>query len=257
MNRANLKLQHSYSDRKNDCGNRNRKTLAARVEILLCLRKQEAHYRTKDERRHYFDNRIENDRINIYISAYHSLCYTKGNRKNYESYRIVKSYDGKKDISKLTLCLILANDHESCRRSGCRSYCSERDSHADGKLILTKNKAKHDKRNINQNRSGYSLKNSDYGCLFTNLFELRKSELISDRESDKAESNIGNNTEVLNVFKRAESKSRNAQSVSEQAKAKRSDKNACDKVSRNCGKAKGLNDSRHQKSRQKRDSDTE
>ena len=90
-----------------------------------------------------------------------------------------------------------------------------------------------DERRINHNRCNNGLEDTDYGSLFTNLFELRDAELVTYCECDKTERNVRDYGVGCNVLVADKADAGNA----DKSENVRADENTCNEV---CGYGREL-----------------
>ena len=121
MNVTYIELELRKSNRHNNSRDSERKSLAVGMEESFRKGKEHSHYRAENERKHDLEHGIHKD-IDDAESACgscHSLCDTEGYREDNKTNRVVKSNNGKQHIGKLTLCLVLTDNHQGCGRCCC------------------------------------------------------------------------------------------------------------------------------------------
>ena len=200
------------------------------MEELLKESKEQTHNKSESERENYLEDRLENYRKYVYLSVNKRLCNTERYCKQYETYRVVKRDDGKEYIGKRSLCLVLTDDHKSCRRSGSRCDCAKHDSRRKRKLVGHK-EVQTDESCINDQSRKYRLNYSDDGRLLTRLLELSESELVSDGKRDKSKCDVRKQAKGLDLIHTCKSESLDA----ERAEKVRTDQNSCNEICRDCG----------------------
>lgn len=243
-------------------GDNKAQTVTVGVEELLKLGKNKSEQCADDERREDLNERLNYDRNNAGVAAADGLSHTEHYCENYQTYCVVQSNDGKKEVGEWTLCLVLTNYHQGRRGSGC-GCDSRKDQHCgEGKDILARGFNKYvvqsEKHAATNDGGDYRLQNTDDGCLLTGLLKLGKLEFASDRKGYKAERDVADDSEGVNVLKvwvsEAEVKSAGK---SDSAKAEATDENTCDEIAGDCRELQKLAYTRHKQSRKCTDRNAE
>ena len=208
MHASDFEFQHRKSNRQKYERNRNGKPFGTGVEKPLAKVEQKPHQTAESERKHDFEQRLYDDRNDVHDARNERFCYAERNGEEHQTHRVVEGDDGEKDIRQRSFGFVLFNDHERCRGRGCGSDCPERDRRGKREFFGDNQMQKY-KRCVHDQRGDDGLKNAYDRRLFTNFFELRKSEFVADRKGDKAESNVAKNGEGFNLFHARKTEPRN------------------------------------------------
>jgi hypothetical protein len=112
---------------------------------------------------------------------------------------------------------------------------------------------KSEKNGVNDKRCYDRLKDADNSCLLTRLFKLRETELVSDRESDKAKSDVADKRIATNVLHADKAKTLHVEGT----EAEGAKQNARDQIGGNGGKLAKLGKAGEEKACQKRNGKTD
>ena len=205
-----MEINHGDRGGKEHCGDGEVETVGIGVEELFKLGEHPTHNSTENEGENYLHDGVYDDGEKIHLTAYEGLGDTEGDRKNDKTYGIVESNDGQKEVGKGSLCLVLTNDHKGCGGRGCGCDRTEGDKLGNGELIGHQ-KMNTEKGEVNEQGCNERLNDTDGKCLLTRLFQLLEAELVSDRECDKAEGNLGDKTEGGNSLTGGEAETVNTE----------------------------------------------
>ena len=143
-------------------------------------------------------------------TAGEGLGHAKRNRKHDQADRIVQCDDGQQQIDHRALGLVLVDDHQRRGRRRCRRDRTKGDRNRNADLIRH-DQMQDQQAHVDQHGRGKRLKNCDHGRLFADHTKLAQAEFIADGEGDKAQRDLAEGLEVLDLVQRAEAQPRSAE----------------------------------------------
>ena len=185
MNRTDVEFQSGKANCQQNKGNRQAHALTSGVEKEFYAIQQKSHQAAQNQRKDDFQNGLDHDCQNTYLT----ICKSCGNAKGYgeqqKANSIINGNNKHEQSGQRTICLILPNDHQGCSRCGCRSDCAESNGTGDGDYC-GESQVKCDQHNVHYNSGNDSLKNANDNSRAAHFFQLTETELVSDRKRNEA-----------------------------------------------------------------------
>ena len=239
---ADLHAEQGERDRQENKADGQRHTVRVGVELCFQLREHKARKRAEEQRAGNFNERIDQDRHKTHNAGGQRLGNAERNGEHDQTHGIVQRNDRQQQVGQLALRLVLAHDHQRCRRRSRRGDRAERDRRRHGENVGAQ-QVEADERGIDQNRRNERLYHADDKRLTSGLFQLRETKLVSDGKGDKAHGNIGHDPQLFHFLITAEAETGNA----DPSQHERTDQNARDQKRRHIGQMPAGEQPRHQK----------
>ena len=242
MHRADLKFEGGKrrGDRHKSDGHV--EAVGIGVEEFFKLCQHPSHQRAEEKRAKDLEQRVDENGYDVHRAHDQRFGDSEGHGKDHKTDRIVQRDDGEKELCQGSLGLELTHDHQGGGgggRGGDRAegqHLRERDHAGEDKIDGKEGK-------IHAHGGGQSLKNADHKGLLADLAQILQAELTADGKGDKAERQLGDHAETLDLSHGGKAEAGNA----ERTEAKGSDQNAGDEVGGHGGQLDRLKQTGHQK----------
>lgn len=229
---------------KEDVCNGDGKTLTSGVEELFGEVEYKTDHCAEYEGCDNFNNGIYDDGDHIEMTLFECACDAEGDCENHKTYNVVESNYGKEHLGERTVSLVLLYNHEGCCRCGCGCDCAEGDRAGEGESV-GHCEVYHCESHVNEYSSYNSLEDRDYDSLTTGFLQFGHTELVAHCKRDKAESCVGDDGELGEIFVGDKADAFN----SETAETVGTDEDSGYQICGYCGKVPQLGDTGHDKTR--------